>query len=275
MRWGYLTHVAGATGAADAYRQTVELAIAAEELGYDSFWVAQHHGDGAAGWLPSPLVLLTAIASNTSTIALGTAVIAAPLEDPRRLAEDAATVDVLAGGRLRLGLGVGSSANAAAAFGRDHADRHRDTVRVIDELLELLAGDSVVPPPADLRSRLWWATATPSTVRAAAARGMGVISGRPDPEVVADLSCYWDRVVGAPQVAMSRLVGPTDTGAELTARWAGDPVLPWATEIITQAIPPGRELADQLVVLRRVATETAPALAASETRFDVGLATSR
>ena len=66
--------------------------------------------------VPLLMLVLTAIASNTSTIALGTAVIAAPLEDPRRLAEDAATVDVLAGGRLRLGLGVGSSANAAAAI---------------------------------------------------------------------------------------------------------------------------------------------------------------
>ena len=80
MQLGYLTHVAG-TDARRAYRQAIELAVAAEDLGYDTFWLAQHHGGIFGGQLPSPLVLLAAIAERTSTIRLGTAVVAASLED--------------------------------------------------------------------------------------------------------------------------------------------------------------------------------------------------
>ena len=90
MQLGYLTHVAGHGSPAAIYRDTVALAVAAEELGLDAFWVAQHHHGSLEGLLPSPLVLLAAIAERTSVIRLGTAVIAAPLEDPLRLAEDAA-----------------------------------------------------------------------------------------------------------------------------------------------------------------------------------------
>src|SRR5687768_11963022 len=113
---GFLTHVAGLGGAAQVYRETVELAVAAEELGFSSFWLAQHHGSPGDGLLPSPLVLLAAVAERTSTIRLGTGVLAAGLEDPRRLAEDAAVLDALCGGRLELGVGSGSDAAAAATF---------------------------------------------------------------------------------------------------------------------------------------------------------------
>ncbi len=100
---GYFTHVAGRGGPAQVYRETVELAVAAEEQGFASFWVAQHHAGALEGLLPSPLVLLAAVAERTATIRLGTAVVAASLEDPRRLAEDAAVLDQLSGGRLELG----------------------------------------------------------------------------------------------------------------------------------------------------------------------------
>src|SRR5206468_4041257 len=75
------------------YRDLVERFAAAEELGYESGWVAQHHFQPEHGRLPAPLVLLAAAADRTSRIRLGTAVTVLPLEDPLRLAEDVLVLD--------------------------------------------------------------------------------------------------------------------------------------------------------------------------------------
>ncbi|WP_374203697.1 LLM class flavin-dependent oxidoreductase [Pseudonocardia sp. ICBG601] len=131
MRLGYLTHVTG-DDPSRAYRETIRLAERAEELGYDSFWLAQHHDGHLGGRLPSPLVLLAAVAERTRLIRLGTAVVALPLEDPRRLAEDAAVLDALSGGRLELGVGAGGRPRRGAtlrASPRRPAPRHRRRAR--------------------------------------------------------------------------------------------------------------------------------------------------
>lgn len=138
--WGVLTHVSGEDGPAAAYERAIRLAQAAESAGYGSFWVAQHRFGAQRAHLPSPLVLLAAVARETSSIELGTASIAAALEDPRRLAEDAAVVDALSGGRLQLGLGSGSEPAASAAWGIDHEARYERFWSVVDELSSLLAG---------------------------------------------------------------------------------------------------------------------------------------
>lgn len=248
MQLGYLTHVAGEEPW-PAYRRTVELAMAAEDLGFGSFWVAQHHGGIFGGQLPSPLVLLAAVAERTSTIRLGTAVITASLEDPLRLAEDAAVLDALSGGRLELGIEAGADAGASAVFGRDHARRHADCLAALDELCRHLDGPALVPAAPGLRQRLWCATGSTAGVDAAAARGMGVITGRPE-GAAADLAGYWTRAVGEPRVAASRIVGVGESGADLLERWRTDPVRDWATELVVQTLPSDAGLATHLATLR-------------------------
>ncbi|GAA3223233.1 hypothetical protein GCM10017691_10040 [Pseudonocardia petroleophila] len=248
MRLGYLTHVAG-PAPAQAYRDTVTLAVAAEELGFSSFWVAQHHDGHLDGLLPSPLVLLAAVAQATSTIRLGTAVVAAALEDPRRLAEDAAVLDVLSGGRLELGVGAGADAAASEAFGRDHARRHADCTAAVDALRAHLA--EIVPAAPGLDARLWQATGTADGVAAAGSRGMGILTGRAD--TAPHLARYWARAAGEPRVAAVRIVGPGERPEALLGRWRTDPAREWSTELVVQTQPADASVGIHLATLRALA----------------------
>src|SRR5690606_13296596 len=99
-------------------------------------WITQHHFGAVDSSLPSPLVFLAAVAARTRRIRLGTTVITAPLEHPIRLAEDAATLDVMSGGRVELGLGTASSEIERAAFGIAAEEQrdvlHRTTLALVD-----------------------------------------------------------------------------------------------------------------------------------------------
>ena len=98
------------------YQQILEQIALAEELGWECFWFTEHHFALYGGPEPNPAVFLAAAAARTSRIHLGSAVSILPLRHPVHIAEDYAMVDVLSGGRLEFGMGLGNTANDFKVF---------------------------------------------------------------------------------------------------------------------------------------------------------------
>ena len=104
------------------YAQTLEQIAGAERLGYDSVWITEHHFC-ADGYTPSPLVIAGAIGARTQRLRIGTNLMILPLHNPVRVAEDAATLALLTGGRFDLGVGIGYRELEFREFGRQLSQR--------------------------------------------------------------------------------------------------------------------------------------------------------
>ncbi|MBT6273626.1 MAG: LLM class flavin-dependent oxidoreductase [Chromatiales bacterium] len=110
--------------------------LEAEELGFDSVWIAEHHFSNTYGILPDPFSYLSYIAAKTSRIKLGAAVMVVPLHHPMRIVENAAFVDILSNGRFQLGLGSGYRPYEFQGLGIDYETRREIQQEAIPLILD-------------------------------------------------------------------------------------------------------------------------------------------
>src|SRR5436309_4081613 len=104
------------------YEDALEEVVRAEELGFASVWMEEHHSVVNHYW-PSPLPVLAGFATRTSKMLLGTDILVAPFYHPVRLAEDVALLDVMSGGRVVLGVAIGYKPDEFALYGAELAGR--------------------------------------------------------------------------------------------------------------------------------------------------------
>jgi len=157
------------------YEQTLERIERSEELGLDAAWLTEHHFFDD-GYLPQPLTFAAAIAARTRRIRIGTAVMIAGLRPAVDMAEQAAVVDVLSGGRLELGLGAGYRVPEFAAFGADMHERYELLELRAREIRELWSEGGVTPMPLQERPPLWIGGRGPRAARIAGRLGEGILS---------------------------------------------------------------------------------------------------
>jgi len=183
--------------ASDVMLQSIELAVAAEELGLDGAYYRVHH---FARQLASPFPLLAAVGARTSRIEIGTGVIDMRYENPMYMVEDAGAADLIAGGRLQLGISRGSPEQVidgwrhfgyAPAEGESPADMARRHAAIF---LQQLDGKGFAAPNPNpmfpnppgllrlephapgLKDRIWWGAGSNATAEWAAEMGMNLQS---------------------------------------------------------------------------------------------------
>jgi alkanesulfonate monooxygenase SsuD/methylene tetrahydromethanopterin reductase-like flavin-dependent oxidoreductase (luciferase family) len=197
LSFGHWTHSpqSQARSASDVLLQSIDLAVAAEQLGADGAFFRVHH---FARQLASPFPLLAAVGAKTSRIEIGTAVIDMRYENPLYMAEDAGAADLIAGGRLQLGISRGSPEQVIAGWryfgyrpveGETDADMGRRHAEVFYDLLQGRGFAQPNPRPMfrnppgllrlepfseGLRERIWWGSGSNATAVWAAKLGMNL-----------------------------------------------------------------------------------------------------
>lgn len=232
--------------AADTLLQSIDLAVAAEELGVDGAYFRVHH---FARQLASPFPLLAAVGARTSRIEIGTGVIDMRYENPMYMAEDAGAADLISGGRLQLGISRGSPEQVVDGWrhfgyepleGETDADMAR---RHTDVFLRVLSGAGFARPnprpmfpnppgllrlephSEGLRDRIWWGAGSDSTARWAGHAGMHLMSSTLKQDETGEpfhvqqrkqVEAFRDAWTGAghpgePRVSVSRSIMPITT----------------------------------------------------------------
>lgn len=175
------------------YNEILDQIVWGEQNGFDDIWLSEHHFI-EDGYSPSLMPIAAAIAAKTKKIRIGTSVMLLPFHNPVRLAEDAATVDVISGGRLELGAGVGYKVEEFEGFAVSSKERGARTNESLEILARLWEGETLTfkgkyyevnnvkltPEPMQKpRPPLWVGGFTPPALRRAAKYGDGYIGVGP------------------------------------------------------------------------------------------------
>jgi len=216
----------------ELYTGLLDQAVLAEQLGFDSIWVSEHHFL-EEGYLPSLAAMLAVLADRTSVATLGTAVVLAPLHHPLRLAEDMAVVDQLSAGRLELGIAPGYRPEEFEVMGIPKSQRGRRTDETIELLKLAWRGErfsyesehfkfkNVIVAPTPVRrddTPLWIGGSSRFAAARAATYGCGLMPDSGAPKEVYDdyLSAY--QGTAPPRLATNRVLfaaGTTEKAWEL------------------------------------------------------------
>ena len=240
--------------AGDSLLQSIELAVAAEEVGADGAYFRVHH---FAQQLASPFPLLAAAAARTSRIELGTGIIDMRYENPLYMAEDAGAADLISGGRLQLGISRGSPEQVVDGwrhFGYEPADGTTDADMAREHtarFLEVLSGEGfaapaprpmfanppgllrIEPHSPGLRDRIWWGAGSRATAEWAGAQGLNLMSStlltedtgvpfhRLQAEQIQRFRDAWDAAGHdhAPRVSVSRSIFPIVSDLDRQLFW--------------------------------------------------------
>ncbi len=195
MRFGLFGSATARHGGPDVdsgqgYRQFVDYNIEAEALGYHSTFLVEHHFTGF-GQVSASLSLLTWVAAKTRTLRLGTAVLVLPWHNPVLVAEQAATIDLLSGGRLDFGVGKGYRHNEFAGFGVPIEEADARFNESLDVIVKSWTSkqrfshrgtywnfdDIIVEPPTAQKPHppIWMGAGSPDSIRQVAARGYNLL----------------------------------------------------------------------------------------------------
>jgi alkanesulfonate monooxygenase SsuD/methylene tetrahydromethanopterin reductase-like flavin-dependent oxidoreductase (luciferase family) len=238
---------------AQLYAEMFRQAERAEELGFDSLWLTEHHFTDD-GYLPSMIPMAAALAARTQRVTIGTYVLLAPFHHPVKLAEDAAVTDVISNGRLRLGLGLGYRPEEFEGFGVPRSERLGRTLETIEILRRAWSGERfdfagkyfnfrgvrVLPRPVSRPHPeiLWGAAAAKAIERAARLDlGFACVGGRREIGIYQDALKAQGKDPSRYSVVSSRVVHIADT--EEKAWEEAGPAMMYQAELYAQWIAAG------------------------------------
>jgi alkanesulfonate monooxygenase SsuD/methylene tetrahydromethanopterin reductase-like flavin-dependent oxidoreductase (luciferase family) len=190
---------------ARVYGFFLEACEEADRTGIASAWFTEHHSF-VDGYLPQPLTYAAAVAARTRRLRLGTSVLLAPLRQAIQIAEEAAVVDLVSGGRLDLGISCGSMRREYELYGvEDQFERRRSAyLRYAREIPELWASGKATPKPVQDPLPIWLGVNGPRGARTAGRLGLGIL--RVAPQL---LEVYRDGLVeGGHDPGSGRFLGP-------------------------------------------------------------------
>jgi len=223
----------------EIYTRAIDIAQAAETLGFRNIWLAEHHFS-TYGYLSRPAQLATFIAAKTERLRVGTAVIVVPLHHPLVIAEEIATLDLLAGGRVDIGLGRGYQHYEFERLGLELDTSRARWEESVDILLKAFSGEPftydgkiftipetmIFPQPFQKPHPPIWVTAqSPESIEATVRRGFNVLTGGfgVPIERMAEFRRLFDRLLSevkpprTPEVGVQRAVYVTDSVADARA----------------------------------------------------------